>query len=183
MNYLRKKLKTNKQNICSCEQLPTGYIKVNYLETNSNNQNITMLPLKKNDIVEIISSTRNSANYRTILGNKFGAYELYFNNYKVYVYGSNITLLSDKVIDSDLKIHISTIRTNLAIAPILFAYQTNGNYPLEGKIYSCKATRNGELVQNLVPCLDENRIACFYDTISKTTLYNSNPNKANFLYG
>lgn len=183
MNYLRKKLKISKQSISSCEQLPIGYSKINYLETDSNKQNIVMLPVQNDDIVEVTSMTTSTARYRTIIGNIVGAYELYYYNLRVFVYGSNITLLSDEVVNVESNIHTSKIRINISTSPILFAYQTNGNYPLEGRIYSCKVTRNGVLVQNLVPCLDENKIACFYDTISKTTLYNSNPNKANFLYG
>jgi hypothetical protein len=40
------------------------------------------------------------------------------------------------------------------------------------KLYSFKVFNNGVLVQNLVPCLDNNATPCLYDLVSKQTFYN-----------
>ena len=41
------------------------------------------------------------------------------------------------------------------------------------KVYSFSITRNGEKVVDLVPCLDNKRVPCFYDRARKLTLYNA----------
>ena len=45
---------------------------------------------------------------------------------------------------------------------------------LSGKKKYWKAWKNGELIYNLIPCLDRNYEPCFYDTISGQSFYNTN---------
>lgn len=183
MNQIRKMLQSIKAEASKIGMLPYGYTRVNYLANDGNHQTIKMLPVLKDDIVEITALTTNPAVYRTIIGNNIGPYELYFENFRINVYTANILLLSDKVIDEELKLHTVRIRMNLNSSPYLFGYTADGSYPLDGRIYGCKVTRNGRVVQELVPCLDANGNACFFDLISRTTLYNSNKNNKLFLFG
>lgn len=41
------------------------------------------------------------------------------------------------------------------------------------KVYSFSITKNGEKVVDLVPCLDDKNVPCFYDKARKLTLYNA----------
>ncbi len=41
------------------------------------------------------------------------------------------------------------------------------------KVYSFSITKNGEKVVDLVPCLDNKKVPCFYDRARKLTLYNA----------
>lgn len=41
------------------------------------------------------------------------------------------------------------------------------------KVYSFSIIKNGEKVVDLVPCLDNKRVPCFYDRARKLTLYNA----------
>lgn len=41
------------------------------------------------------------------------------------------------------------------------------------KVYSFSITKNGEKVVDLVPCLDNKKVPCFYDKARKKTLYNA----------
>lgn len=49
------------------------------------------------------------------------------------------------------------------------------------KIYAFSGYDNDELSVNLVPCLDADGVACFYDTVNKQTCYNKSA--GNFNYG
>ena len=48
----------------------------------------------------------------------------------------------------------------------------SGNYKSKVKIWSYKHTRNGTLICDLIPVLDFNDVACFYDNVSKKLFYN-----------
>lgn len=48
------------------------------------------------------------------------------------------------------------------------------------RIYYTKLWEDGELILNLVPCLDDNDVPCMYDTVSKTTLYNAGTGTFNY---
>ena len=55
-------------------------------------------------------------------------------------------------------------------------------YPQENIIiYSYKLYDNDELIQELLPCLDDNNVPCMYDTISGEYFYNQG--EGNFTYG
>lgn len=51
-----------------------------------------------------------------------------------------------------------------------------------GRVYYLKVQdENNRLVQDLIPCLDNNNRPCMYDTVSKQTFYNQSTRE--FLYG
>ena len=55
-----------------------------------------------------------------------------------------------------------------------------GSYML-GRIYYFRAYENDELIQELLPCLDDNNVPCMYNTISGEYFYNQG--EGNFAYG
>lgn len=58
----------------------------------------------------------------------------------------------------------------------LFAYNDKGNagnIPSSIKIYSCKVYDNGSLVRDVVPYVDGDGVACVYDKVSASCLYNA----------
>lgn len=58
---------------------------------------------------------------------------------------------------------------------LLFAVNSGGTVSTTTqnlRIYYTKLWEDGELILNLIPCLDDNDVPCMYDTVSKTTLYN-----------
>jgi hypothetical protein len=58
---------------------------------------------------------------------------------------------------------------------------TGSNRPLNGRVYYLKIWENGELIQHLRPCLDYNNVACMYDMVTGTYLYNQGTGE--FKYG
>lgn len=64
----------------------------------------------------------------------------------------------------------------------MYLYSVNGGgtpvYINQGmKIYYFKVLKNGEVVRNLVPSVDTNGVACFYDLVSKRYFYNKGSGK------
>lgn len=64
----------------------------------------------------------------------------------------------------------------------MYLYSVNGGgtpvYTNQGmKIYYFKVLKNGEVVRNLVPSVDTNGVACFYDLVSKRYFYNKGSGK------
>lgn len=58
----------------------------------------------------------------------------------------------------------------------IFTDNVNGNRGTKSKslrIYSFSITKNGEKVVDLVPCLDNKKVPCFYDKARKLALYNA----------
>lgn len=58
----------------------------------------------------------------------------------------------------------------------IFTDNVNGNRGTKSKslrMYSFSITKNGEKVVDLVPCLDNKKVPCFYDRARKLTLYNA----------
>ena len=63
----------------------------------------------------------------------------------------------------------------ISLTYCLFAINNGGTIMKKAKfkMYSCKITKNGESILNLVPCLDENNVPCMYDLVSKKCFYNN----------
>ena len=62
---------------------------------------------------------------------------------------------------SNYNIYIFTVNNNNTASN--FSYM---------KLYSFKVFKNDILIQNLIPCLDDNDVPCFYDSVDKQTYYN-----------
>ena len=63
---------------------------------------------------------------------------------------------------------------------ILFNMSGGSYTGLPMKLYSFKLFENDILIQNLIPCLDDNDVPCFYDSVNKQTHYNRG--SGDFLY-
>ena len=57
----------------------------------------------------------------------------------------------------------------------MYLFWGNGTSRLKSisRIYDFKIYENGNIVMNLIPCLDPSGVPCMYDTISRTTFYNA----------
>lgn len=49
----------------------------------------------------------------------------------------------------------------------------NINPVFEGDIYNLNVIRNNQAIMNLIPCLDDNGVACLYDIINEKTYYSN----------
>lgn len=82
----------------------------------------------------------------------------------------NITTIKNNTYTNNIPYVSYTTNLNL----YLFALNNNGSVSSFSymKLYSFKVFKNDILIQNLIPCLDNNDIPCLYDLVSKTTFYN-----------
>lgn len=92
----------------------------------------------------------------------------------------NITTIKNNTYTNNIPYVSYTTNLNL----YLFALNNNGSVSSFSKmrLYGFKVFNNGALVQNLVPCLDNNATPCLYDLVSKQTFYNRGANTTDFLY-
>ena len=85
--------------------------------------------------------------------------------------GTVIYEFSTQVFESHSELVIGTYNTNGAMDKTYF----------KGKLKSFEVW-NGETKQlNLVPCVDENRKVCFYDTLSETCFYNKGAGRLDYI--
>ena len=66
---------------------------------------------------------------------------------------------------------------------LLFAVNSGGTVSITTqnlRIYYTKIWEDGELILNLIPCLDDSNVPCVYDIISKTTFYNAGTGTFNY---
>ena len=65
---------------------------------------------------------------------------------------------------------------------VIFAQNSHGVVKNNAsfKMYSCKIIENGDYLLNLIPCLDENKVPCMYDTVSNQCFYNSGSGTFNY---
>lgn len=179
------------------EELPDGYTRCDYLESTGTEYIDTgYIPTINTDI-----KTRASAKYNTgsmpvaLFGylsgsNPYNRYAIQYHKNIIYcakgnTESSNDTIDYTKMCDIETQgnkyiydgIEMSvepldfSVSNNLSI--ILFARQTtNINRHSKSKIEFFKIYEKGVLVQNLIPCLDNNRTPCMYDTVSGKTFYN-----------
>lgn len=90
-----------------------------------------------------------------------------------------------------LKVDGNTIFTNNVSGSIeatanmlLFNRYKNGSLDIgwyEGKIYYVKIWQDNVLIRDMIPCLDNNNVPCFYDRVNKQTYYNQGTGE--FIYG
>lgn len=83
--------------------------------------------------------------------------------------GSIRTVVTDDNFESE-KMNLFLFASHSKLNPIDSAPR---EYAKGLKVYSFSITKNGEKVVDLVPCLDNKRVPCFYDMARKLTLYNA----------
>ena len=161
--------------------IPSGYKRVEYLES-TGTQYIQLPQLLNNDIITVKALTKNTLNYRTIIGsNSNNRYELYFDNGVIKTW-DNIKVISVSGSGTNRPIEVQAQkRGDSKLANLLFDYNTSNQYNLIGNIYKFQIKGAEKIVLNLIPCLDNNNRPCMYDTVSKKTYYNQGTGE--FLYG
>ena len=50
---------------------------------------------------------------------------------------------------------------------------SNNKPVFEGDIYNLNVMRDNQIIMNLMPCLDDNKVPCFYDIINEKTYYSN----------
>ena len=182
--------------------LPDGYTLCDYLESTGTQYIDTGINPDQNTKVECVANWAFSATNingenpnPTLYGarsNTGSFYEVLQGANKViyYQYGSispNITgdtvfdrkakYLTDGnkfYIDDTLKITAKASTFTNMQSMCIFCLNNQGTIERFSlaKMYYFKVYDNGVLVQNLIPCLDNNRTPCMYDTVSGKTFYN-----------
>ena len=175
--------------------LPQGYTKCEYLESTGVQYIDTGIVATNNTKVKIdFSFTKNEQS--GLLGGRVGfknnsfSVQVSSTKYITFGFGNNTditsksndtnrhTILKDKsknyydgVLISENQIS-NTFSTKHNV--FLFSINNNGTpyVTCNAKIYNFKFYENDTLIQDLIPCLDNNAIPCMYDTISGQTFYN-----------
>lgn len=82
----------------------------------------------------------------------------------------NVTTIENNAFINNISYGSFTSNYNIYI----FAVNNNNNAANFSymKLYSFKVFENDILIQNLIPCLDDNDVPCFYDSVDKQTYYN-----------
>lgn len=177
--------------------LPDGYVLCDYLESTGTQYIDTgYIPTINTDIKTRASIQYNAGSMPVALfgylsGNDpYNRYAVQYHKDFIYCAKGNIEAINDtidytkmcdietqgdKYIYNGIKMSVApldfSVSNNLSI--ILFARQTtNVNRHSKSKIEFFKIYENGVLVQYLIPCLDNNRTPCMYDTVSGKTFYN-----------
>ena len=179
------------------EYLPLGYKECKYLESTGTQYIDLNIKATENTKLELnfsidtveqgfsyrIFGARNSSNNKAFVVGKQST-----TNNTIFAQFDTITPVNVKNIkpsvDTITKIVLSKdgfyvnnelSRTFKGYNILLFAVNSGGTVSITTqnlRIYYTKIWEDGELILNLVPCLDDNDAPCMYDTISKTTLYN-----------
>lgn len=182
--------------LASGRELPSGYIECEYLEaTGSQYLNTGYYPnqdTKVETTINVLSHNGSVINYL------FGAYDssrsfaIYYS-YNQLDWGvmcgsvdSNTSVSYQSNVKQKLefdKDYLSIDGTNVynvgstttfTSTRTMYLFWGNGTSRLKSisRIYDFKIYENGNIVMNLIPCLDTNGVPCMYDTISRTALYN-----------
>lgn len=119
----------------------------------------------------LMSSTKYRSDFNTSLGNiNINPTTLAtYPRFKI-IKDKNITTIENNAFSDTIT--YATFNNNLDM--YLFALNTGGTAGNISsiKVFSFKVYDNDNLIQNLIPCLDNNNVPCMYDSVSKNTLYN-----------
>lgn len=123
-----------------------------------------------------VSGANNPWSFRSDFNNKIGQIQTKkisnMTGYPLFhvIKNKNVTTIENNEFINDISYGNFTSNYNIYI----FAANTNNtasNFSYM-KLYSFKVFKNDILIQNLIPCLDDNDVPCLYDLVSKTTFYN-----------
>ena len=95
--------------------------------------------------------------------------------YNMQVFSDGKILLDGAETETEVEKPKGSVNTNLHL--FIRADLKSG---FVGKILGFKAERNGNVIHNLVPCIDADGVPCMYDTVSKQSFYNQGTGE--FLY-
>lgn len=193
-------LRTKLPFFLSCAMANNQPIFIDYIESDGNQYIDTGIIQSPNQKFEIVTQPLTLAGNQAFFGvqHAYGAKYMYLGIYASYrgwlvQYGSssnyfnygtkdlnkhtfvldlpNLTLNVDDV-SYDISAHSTAISG--AYSVWLFARNDNGvgKTLYTGRVYGYKAYENGELIQDLRPCLDGNNVKCMYDLITGKYYYN-----------
>lgn len=122
------------------------------------------------------SGTNNPWGFRSDFNNRYGQFQTEnisnMTGYPLFhvIKDKNVTTIENNEYINNISYGNFTSNYNIYI----FTINTNNNTSNFSymKLYSFKVFKNDILIQNLIPCLDNNDTPCLYDLVSKTTFYN-----------
>lgn len=124
-----------------------------------------------------VSSTNNSWGFRSDFNNKMGQYQTEnisrMTGYPLFhvIKNKNVTTIENNAFINDISYGSFTSNYNIYIFTVNNNNTASSNFSYM-KLYSFKVFKNDILIQNLIPCLDNNDVPCFYDSVNKQTHYN-----------
>ena len=122
-----------------------------------------------NAFMFIVSKTLGSC--LSFYGSNYKEHTLDMTDRHTAVVDKNVTSVDGNTV---ITLASATFSTNYPM--YLFAYNNKGNagnVPSAIKIYSCKVYDNGSLVRDVIPYVDGDGVACMYDKVSASCLYNA----------
>ena len=123
-----------------------------------------------------VAGTDNPWSFRSDFNNNFGIIQTEriskMNGYPLFhvIKDKNVTTIENNEFKNSISYGNFTSNYNIYI----FTVNSNNNTSNFSymKLYSFKVFKNFLLIQNLIPCLDDNDVPCFYDSVNKQTYYN-----------
>lgn len=191
--------------------LPSGYTKLNYLESTGTQYINLGFAIKYDNIVNVdVLITKfnnqqfsNGAIFGSANESGFRAYNLLItkDNTLYYRNSANNSVILSQVIEINKKYDITTNLNNLIVNGVIYSGKFDFNYINERPaLLFARNTHNGingfaacriykfsilnqigNVILNFVPCLDKNGKPCMFDTVSKKPFYNQGTGE--FLYG
>lgn len=155
-------------------ELPSGYIKIKYLESNEKQYITTNTTVDVGDYIFVSASSLSVKNFNTIVGIDYSSSaEIFFENHVPKVWNGGI-IIEIKYIDGitgygnvrNIAFMITGNIAGIRRCYQLFSY--NKEYKLCGRIYNFNVKGR----TNLVPCLDPSGKPCMYDTVTQQPFYN-----------
>ena len=131
-----------------------------------------------------VAGTDNPWSFRSDFNNNFGVIQneriSNMTGYPLFhvIKDKNVTTIENNEYQNSISYGNFTSNYNIYI----FAVNNNNNASNFSymKLYSFKVFKNDILIQNLIPCLDDNDVPCFYDSITKQTYYNRGSGTFNY---
>ena len=194
------------------ESLPTGYTRLEYLESTGTqwidtgvklNQNsrvkIKYQYLSTSSIARIFGDAHNSSN-GWILTTQNGAINtkiqtLYGDEWKPLNYDTESIIPSTNIIEYERKGVNQYVNGELYYTNSSRTFETLNTVTMFGAYYNTLGlssariynlsiyTDGNEITRNYIPCLDRNGTPCMYDTVSKQTFYNEGTGQFQFAVG
>lgn len=162
--------KTYPQYFVSHKGLPKGYTQQKYITANRNQYINTELNIEVGDKINVqcvpllgktgvIFTVFGSGEGQVVISSSQGFRGV--KHMSVEVVGKNPFIVTGTALEG--------INGLLALCRAF----TNNKPVFEGNIYNLNVMRDNQIIMNLMPCLDDNKVPCFYDIINEKTYYSN----------
>jgi hypothetical protein len=124
-----------------------------------------------------VSGTGNPWGFRSDFNNNFGVVQTEkisdMTGYPLFhvIKNKNVTTIENNEFINNISYGSFTSNYNIYIFTVNNNNTASSNFSYM-KLYSFKVFKNDILIQNLIPCLDNNDTPCMYDLVTKQTYYN-----------